>query len=361
MIISRTPFRVSLLGGGTDYPAWYRSEHGPGAVLGLALAQYCYVTARWLPPYQPFRHLIRYHRREEVDHVHEIQHPVVRETLLHLGVDDGVEIVHHGDVPARAGLGSSSAFTVGLLHALYALLRRASSKGELALQSIHIEQYRCGEAVGSQDQVLAAFGGLNCVDFGGVGGEVVVRPLRLPASRLLELESWLMLVYTGYAREAHVVAAAQLARLKENLPALRRIYALVGEGERLLHHPVQSLVVLGPLLTEYWSLKRGLAPEVSTPRIDEIHAAALAAGATGGKLLGAGGGGFLLFVVDPERRAVVRGRLRGLLEVPLQIDHFGSQIIYRADDGYSPEHRAARRAGLMSGGEPLALDMGVAA
>jgi D-glycero-alpha-D-manno-heptose-7-phosphate kinase len=331
VIISRTPFRVSLFGGGTDYPAWYR-ENG-GAVIGTAVNKFSYITCRYLPPFHEFRHLIRYYRREEAQRVEDIQHPSVRECLRFLGIEQGVDIVHHGDVPARSGLGSSSTFTVGLLHALYALKHEMPTKRELALNAIHVEQNLIGENVGSQDQTLAAFGGLLRVDFGGPH-EILVKPLLLAPERLASLERRIMLFFTGLSRTASEIAAEQLRRIAEKRAELRRMREMVDEAERILADRDAPLSELGALLHEQWLLKRTMSSQVTTPALDDLYEAGRRAGALGGKLLGAGGGGFMLFFVEPEQQAAVRDRLAKLLTVPVRFDHLGSQIVYFSRDDH---------------------------
>ncbi len=331
MIISRTPFRISFFGGGTDYPAWYR-ENG-GAVLGVSINKFCYITCRFLPPFHDYKYLIRYYRREETQILDEIQHPAVRECLRFLGLKKGVDIVHHGDLPARSGLGSSSTFTVGLLHALYALKHEMATKRQLAIEAIEIEQNVIRENVGSQDQALAAFGGLNRIDF-GAPHEIRVEPLILAPDRLEALEKHVVLLFTGLARTASEVAGAQIAQIPKKSSELRRMMELTNVAQAVLTDAGKPLSDFGRLLHEQWQLKRGMSTEVTNAEIDRIYEAGLRAGATGGKLLGAGGGGFMLFFVDPERRSSVLQAMGGLLHVPVRFDFLGSQIIYFSKDDY---------------------------
>ncbi len=329
MIISRAPFRVSFFGGGTDYPAWYR-EHG-GAVLSSSLNKYCYITCRYLPPFHDFKFLVRYYKREETHTVDDIVHPSVRECLRAMEVNRGVDIVHHADLPARSGLGSSSTFTVGLLHALYALKHEMPSKRQLALDAIRVEQDRSGEHVGSQDQTAAAFGGLNRIDFGG-SQEIAVTPLILAPERLERLQDHLMFFFTGFARTANEIAKEQVARVVENRTGLKRMLELVDAAQAAHMAKSNGLGESGKLLHEQWMLKRGMGSKVTTPVIDEMYEAGRKAGALGGKLLGAGGGGFLLLYVEPERQPAVREALAKLLHVPCRFDFLGSQIIYFAHE-----------------------------
>jgi len=325
MIISRTPFRVSFFGGGTDYPAWYR-EHG-GAVISTAINKYCYITCRYLPPFHDFKYLIRYYRREETRTLEEIQHPSVRESLRFMELERGVDIVHHADLPARSGLGSSSTFTVGLLHALYALKHEMPTKRQLAINAMRVEQDLIGEHVGSQDQTAAAFGGLNRIEFGGVN-EIAVTPLIVSPERLERLQQHLMLFFTGFSRTASEVAKDQIEQIPNRARELRDMVGLVAEAESVLTSKEDRLEDFGRLLDEQWRIKRGMSSRISTDEIDAMYGAALHAGAIGGKLLGAGGGGFLLLFVRPEQQQRVTEALNKLLFVPTRFDHLGSQIIY---------------------------------
>lgn len=326
MIICRTPYRISFFGGGTDYPGWYR-EHG-GAVLSTTIDKYCYITLRHLPPFFDYKFRIRYYQREEPNSVAEIRHPAIRECLRHMGVDTGIDLVHHGDLPAQSGLGTSSTFTVCLLHALNALLYRMPTKRQLALDAIRVEQDQIGENVGSQDQTAAAFGGINLIEFGGPQ-EVLVSPMILSPARRAELHGHMLLYFTGLQRQASEIAAEQVRTLAERAIELREMTAMVHEAAEILasNRPIGEF---GALLDQQWQLKRRLSSKISNDTIDTLYATAMAAGATGGKLLGAGGGGFMLFFVAPERQAAVRAALDGLLHVPFRFDVTGSQIIYHA-------------------------------
>jgi len=330
MIISRTPVRISFFGGGTDYPVWYR-QHG-GAVLSTTIDKYAYLSCRYLPPFFEHRSRIVYSKIELVQRTDEIQHPAVRETLRYLGIDDGVEVHYDGDIPARTGVGSSSAFTVGLLHALYALQGRMPSKQQLAQDAIYIEQTLIGDNVGAQDQTAAAYGGFNRIDF-SPGGEFEVRPVILPADRLIAFQSHLLLVFTGFQRNATDIAAAQIKATPSRRTELETMRQMVDEALHILGSNT-DLAEFGKLMHESWLLKRSLTNAVSTPAIDAIYDAARDAGAIGGKLLGAGGGGFALFFVPPDRRANLLQRLSGLTYVPFKFDSNGSQIIV-----YQPDER----------------------
>ena len=322
MVISRTPFRISFFGGGTDYPAWYR-QHG-GAVLATTIDKYCYLTCRYLPPF--FEHRIRvvWSQIENCQTIDEIQHPSVRETLRYLGVKRGVEIHHDGDLPARSGMGSSSAFTVGLLHALHALAGRMPSKHQLAMEGIHVEQDVLKEAVGSQDQVSAAHGGLNWISF-SEQDEILVKPVTIPQSRVDELSRHLMLFYTGIKRTAANIAETyDMDRRTGELEALRQM----SEAGLAILNSTRDIVEFGSLLHQAWQTKRSLSPEVSNSDVDAIYTAARAAGAVSGKITGAGGGGFMLLFVRPEHQSQVQERLNDLIHVPFQFESSGSQIIF---------------------------------
>ena len=336
MIISRTPFRISFFGGGTDYPAWYR-DHG-GTVLGATIDKYCYLTCRYLPPF--FKHRIRvvYSQIENCQVVDEIAHPAVREVLRYLKIDRGVEIHHDGDLPARSGMGSSSAFTVGLLHALYALKGQMPTKRQLAAESIQIEQEMIKETVGSQDQVLAAFGGFNHVVL-SQDGEITVKPITLSGDRLRELSSHLMLFYTGIERTASDVAGSYVADVDGKRSQLRIMKGLVEESLAVLNNG-RDITAFGTLLDEGWQAKRSLSARVSNSYVDELYAHAIANGALGGKLLGAGGGGFMLLFVPPGKQNQVKEALKKLITVPFHFDFSGSQIIfYDHEKDYSAEEK----------------------
>jgi D-glycero-alpha-D-manno-heptose-7-phosphate kinase len=324
MIISRTPFRVSFFGGGTDYPAWYR-DHG-GAVLATTIDKYCYISVRELPPFFDHKWRIVYSMVENVKAVNEIAHPAVRGCLEWLNLNTGLEIHHDGDLPARSGLGSSSAFTVGLIHALRALEGRRVSKNELADDAIHVEQRVIREAVGSQDQISAAFGGFNRITF-HPDGAYEVRPIILPRSRIDALQSHLMLFFTGISRTAAEVANQTISRFKERTAEMRTLRAMVDRATEIISSSSTDFDEFGRLLHESWALKRRLSDLVSTPAIDAIYDAALRAGALGGKLLGAGGGGFLLLVVRPDDHARVAAALDRLVNVPFRFESSGSQIV----------------------------------
>lgn len=324
MVISRTPFRVSFFGGGTDYPAWFR-KHG-GAVLACGIDKYCYITLRYLPPFFPHRYRIVYSKTESCNSASEIRHPAVRAVCEQFFPDRGVEIHHDGDLPARSGMGSSSSFAVGLLNAAYALTGTMTSRMQLAREAIRLEQEVLQETVGCQDQVLASYGGLHFVQF-EPSGEILVRPLTISRERIRHFSSHLMLFFTGIIRTSSDVAAGYVKEIARKEAQLATYVPMVEEATRILSSS-NSLRPFGELLHRSWMAKRTLSPEVSSPEIDGWYEAARKSGAVGGKLLGAGGGGFLLLFAEPADQTRIREALRDLLEIPFELDPLGSQIIF---------------------------------
>ena len=325
MIISRTPFRISFFGGGTDYPVWYRENRG--AVLATSINKYCYITVRYLPPFFDHKYRIRYSKREEVQNISEIKHPSARECLAFLNFDQGVEIQHNSDLPARIGVGSSSAFTVGLLNTLYALKGKMVTKRQLALEAIHIEQDRIKENVGSQDQTTVAFGGFNKIEFGGEQ-HIQVQPITLNTKKLQIFQDHLMLFFTGFSRTASEIAGEQIKKTPEKRKELIRMAEMVDEAVSILNSSNSDITDFGRLMCETWMIKRSLTNKITTPFIDSIYETAIKAGALGGKLLGAGGGGCILFFVEPKNQFKVKEKLKNLLYVPFKFENLGSQIIY---------------------------------
>ncbi len=330
MIISRTPFRISFFGGGTDYPVWYKENEG--AVISASINKYCYITCRYLPPFFGYKYRIVYSQREAVYELNEIKHHSVRECLRFMDLANGVEVHHDGDLPARTGLGSSSSFTVGLLNALYALKGKMVTKKQLAMDAIKVEQEMIKENVGSQDQTIAAFGGFNKITFGR-NYNIEVQPITLDFDKSTHFQKHLMLFFTGFSRTASEIAGEQIKETANKTKELKAMHAMVEAAADILNQSRDNFDAFGKLLNEAWKIKRSLTSKISTPFVDEIYETALRAGASGGKLLGAGGGGFILFFVKPERQAKVRAALRKLLYVPFGFDTLGSQIIY-----YAPDH-----------------------
>jgi D-glycero-alpha-D-manno-heptose-7-phosphate kinase len=345
MIITRTPFRISFFGGGTDYPAWYLNNGGE--VLATTIDKYCYLSCRYLPPFFEHRFRVVYSKIENCRSIDEILHPSVREVLRYLEIDRGVEIHHDGDLPARSGIGSSSAFTVGLLHALYALKGQIVDKNRLARESIHIEQDLLKETVGSQDQVLVAHGGLNQIEFKS-NGEISVKPLTLSKSRIQELNNHLMLFYSGIKRTAARVAGSYVNGIETRAKQMEQLRHFVAESISILGSNT-DIGVFGRLLHEAWKVKRDLSATVSNSHIDDLYEQAIREGALGGKLLGAGGGGFLLFFVPPPLQQRLRERMNHLLYVPFKFDFHGSQIIFHEDrEDYSALDRDRDNRRIMS-------------
>ncbi len=324
MIISRTPFRISFFGGGTDYPTWYE-EHG-GAVLSTTIDKYCYISVRFLPPFFVHKHRIVYSCIENVKYVDEIKHPVVKALLKHFDIKKGLEIHHDGDLPARSGLGSSSAFTVGMLNSLYALKGSIISKSELAKQAIHIERNVLKENVGSQDQVAVAYGGFNKITF-HKDHNFLIEPMTIQKERLVQLNKHLMLIFTGFSRFASEIAAEQIQNTANRKRELTAMKEMVDHAVGVLNSD-DDIIEFGKLLHESWQLKKCLSKKISSQELDNLYENALRCGAVGGKLLGAGGGGFMLLFVHPENREKLREGLKNYLEVEFSFDREGSQVIY---------------------------------
>jgi D-glycero-alpha-D-manno-heptose-7-phosphate kinase len=325
MIICRTPLRISLFGGGTDYPIWYR-EHG-GQVISFTINKYSYITLRKLPPFFDYQYRIRYYQTEEVKQIADIMHPVVREGLRHHKIDEPLEVVHTSDLPARSGLGSSSTFTVGFHHALHTLKHYLPTKRELALNAINFEQEILAESVGSQDQVAAAFGGFNHITFGG-NAEFQVNPLAVSSQNIDSLQQHLLLCFTGFQRNASDVALEQINTTQSKYGELKVIDQICSEGLQALNAQNICFEQIGLLLHRQWEVKRGLTKLVSNSVIDEIYELGRNAGAYGGKLLGAGGGGFMLFLADPSCHLNIQAQLKKYMFVPVRMEVTGSSIIY---------------------------------
>ena len=331
MIISKTPFRISFFGGGTDYPEWYH-ENG-GSVLATTIDKYCYISCRHLPPFFEHKHRIVYSKIESVKTTEEIQHPVVRAVLSNLSITDGLEIHHDADLPARSGLGSSSSFTVGLINVLNALKGLQISKQDLAKHATYIEQEVLKETVGSQDQVLAAFGGFNRIDFHPYDS-FNISPVIINKDLVRQLQSHMLLFFTGLSRFSSDIARDKVSNFTNRFQELTRIKEMVDEGMSILQSPSTPIMDLGKLMHESWKLKRSLSAKVSTPKIDEIYEAGIKAGATGGKILGAGGGGFILFFAEPKNHKKILERLKNLVHVAFHFDDVGSKIVVYEPNGF---------------------------
>jgi len=321
MIISQTPLRIGLLGGGTDLPGYYR-EHG-GRVLNCAIDKYVYVIVK-----QRFDDdiYVNYSKKEIVSRVDDLEHELVREAMHMAGVANGVEITTLADIPSGggSGLGSSSAVTVGLLQALFAYQGRQVSAEELAERACTIEIERCRKPIGKQDQYIAALGGIRDIRF-GPGDEVVARELGLSAAGRRALQQQIMLFYTGVTRSADSILVEQRSNIESTRPQLDLLCDLAGfAAERLRHGDVDAI---GPAMRESWEAKRKLATGVSNEEVDAAVTRALEVGASGAKLTGAGGGGFLLVICPMERQRAVRENLAGMRELPIKLDHLGSRVV----------------------------------
>ena len=329
MIISRTPYRLSLFGGGADYPSWFVSHETK--LISAAMANYCYISVKGLPPYFDYVNRVIYSKIESVPTFDEIEHPSVRACLKHLQVPNGISITHDGDLPARSGIGSSSSFTVGLINALQTYLGKPLTVHELALQAIDIEQNIIGESVGVQDQIMAAYGGIKVLELSGANTKV--RDLRIPDKYVLELEEHIMLGFSGISRLSEVQAKKQVDSIKEgkSVQTLEAMQKITNEALRILEHESSSAIKdIGLLLQEQWNYKRTLTDSVSNSDINSIYDAAIKAGAYGGKLMGAGGGGFFMFLAPPEVHQKIKDALKQInVWIPFSFDYEGSKIIMR--------------------------------
>ena len=326
MVITRTPFRISFFGGGTDYPTWY-VKHG-GAVLSTTIDKYCYITCRYFPPFFDASIRVVWSKIELANNVDEIEHPATKGVMKFFGMNNGLEVHHTADLPARSGLGASSSFTVGLMNAIHALRGEESAKEQLARDAIHVEQEIIRENVGSQDQIAAAMGGFNKIAFHN-DGTFSVEPVGIKGDTLAALRDRLILLFTGLSRNASDIAAVQIRNTPQNERELTTMREMVDEGTALLKKG--DLDGFGSMLHEAWQLKRGLSHLISTRHIDDIYEAARSEGALGGKLLGAGAGGFMLLYADPGLHARIKERLRDFLIVPFNFEPSGSQVIYQSN------------------------------
>lgn len=326
MIITQTPFRMSFFGGGTDYEGFYR-EHG-GSVISTTFDKYCYVNVRHLPKFFEYRTHLSYSKMEYVNTYDEIEHPAIREAMRFLNMHE-LHVAYDADLPARSGLGTSSSFAVGMLNAFHALKGKYVDKKTLADEAIYLERVLCRESGGIQDQIAASFGGLNRIQFSGEGYEV--RPIIISPERKDQLDQNLILFFTGFSRISSEIAKIQEKAVRDKNKELLELLDLVDEAEEILTGKGE-LCEFGKLLNETWEIKRGITSKISNDSIDLLYQKAMNAGALGGKLLGAGGGGFLLFYVEPERQKAVMEELHNLLHVPFHFENYGTRIIQ-----YAPE------------------------
>ena len=330
MIITKTPYRISFFGGGTDYPQWYK-EFG-GKVIATTFDKYCYISIRYLPPFFDHKYRIVYSEIESVDGINEIKHPSVKEVLKYYNCKKGLEIHHDGDLPARSGLGSSSSFTVGMINAMNALEGIYKSPYELASAAIHIEQDLIKECVGSQDQISAAYGGFNEIEFYN-DGSFSVQPILINQERRKNLNNHLMLFFTGVSRFSSEVVKSQLENMKNCHSQMREIQGMVGEGLSILTNDNSSLDEFGFLLNDAWKMKSSLSRDITNSGIDDIYDIAIKNGAIGGKILGAGGGGFVLFFVKPQDQNKVKNALKSLTYVPFSFENTGSKVVVYQPNG----------------------------
>ena len=330
MIITQTPFRMSFFGGGTDFPGFYR-EHG-GAVLSTTFDKYCYVNVRHLPRFFDYTTELSYAKTERVTDVESIEHPAIREAMKMLDMHE-IRLTYEADLPARSGLGTSSSFAVGMLNAFYALKGKYADKRKLADDAIYLERVLCKESGGIQDQIAASFGGFNKISFNADG--YTVSPVIISPERKLRLNDNLMLFFTGFSRFSPDIQVEAEKSLKSKEAQLLEMLQLVDEAEQVLTSKT-DLTEFGKLLDYTWKLKRGITSKVSTDSIDAIYDKAIKAGATGGKLLGAGGGGFLLFYVEADKQKNVHEALEDLLYVPFEFETAGTQVIHYTPESYEP-------------------------
>lgn len=334
MIITKTPFRMSFFGGGTDMPTFF-NEHG-GAVLSTTFDKYCYVTVRHLPQFFDYTSELVYSRIEQVDCIDKMEHPLVRNAIKFLDMHE-LRVNYESDLPARTGLGTSSSFAVGLLNAFYALKGKYASKKQLADEAIYIERELCKESGGWQDQIAASFGGFNRIDFKINGYEV--SPIIISPKRKQQLNDNLMLFFTGFSRFSSEIQQSTFASIKDKTAQLKEMLALVDKAQEVLVNGKSDLDEFGRLLDVTWRLKRQTGAKISTGSIDGLYEKGLKAGALGGKLLGAGGGGFLVFYVQPEKKQSVMMAMKDLLYVPFEFENGGTQVLYYAPEFYNIKNR----------------------
>ena len=334
MVITQTPFRMSFFGGGTDFPDFYK-EYG-GAVISTTFDKYCYVSVRHLPPFFDYRNEIIYSKIERVKHTADIVHPAIRNAIQMADMHE-LRITYDADLPARSGLGTSSSFAVGMMNAFYALKGKYADKRKLADDAIYLERVLCSESGGVQDQIAAAFGGLNRIDFDADGYRV--NPVIISPERKQQLNDNLMLFFTGFSRFSSEIQMGTKKAMKDKTAELKEMLGLVDEAEHILVDKQVDLNEFGRLLNHTWELKRGLSQGISTGSIDEMYKKAMDAGASGGKLLGAGGGGFLLFYVEPDRQNQVMKAMEELLYIPFKFENNGTGIVHYSPEEYKTDKR----------------------
>ena len=331
MIITKTPFRMSFFGGGTDMESFFM-ENG-GAVLSTTFDKYCYVNVRHLPRFFDYSTELSYAKIERVTDVNDIQHPAIREAMKMLDMHE-IRLTYEADLPARSGLGTSSSFAVGMINAFYALKGKYADKKKLADAAIYLERELCKEAGGWQDQIAASYGGFNRINFNSDGYEVL--PLIINPERKRQLNNNLMMFFTGFTRFSSDVQKANASNKADKVNQLKEMLALVDEAEKVLVDKQSDLDEFGRLLDHTWRIKRKTGNTVSTNSIDELNDKGLKAGALGGKLLGAGGGGFLVFYVEPDKQEKVKKAMEDLLYIPFEFEDGGTRVIHYSPETYEP-------------------------
>lgn len=327
MIITQTPFRMSFFGGGTDTEEFFKENNG--AVISTTFDKYCYVNVRHLPRFFDWKNELTYSKIERVSETEEIVHPAIRNAMKMLDMKE-IRLTYEADLPAKSGLGTSSSFAVGMLNAFYALKGQYADKKRLADEAIYLERVLCNEVGGWQDQIAAAYGGLNKISFAANGYDVT--PIVMNSDRKNQLNDNLMMFFTGFTRFSSEVQKANKLNAKSKKAQLIEMYNLVGEAEKILTNKNVDLEEFGKLLDTTWRLKRQTGSAVSTEGIDLLYEKAIRAGATGGKLLGAGGGGFLLFYVSKDKQQSVMDAMSNLIYIPFEFENNGTKIIH-----YTPE------------------------
>lgn len=330
MIITKTPYRISFFGGGTDLNQWF-SENG-GAVISTSIDKYCYISCRYLPKFFDHKYRFVYSQIEDVLEINDIKHPAIKGLLKHLNWEQGIELHHDGDLPARSGLGSSSSFTVGMLNALSALQGKYISKNDLAKQAIFIEQKVLNENVGCQDQIAAAYGGFNKIEFYGEDS-FKVSPIIIPDDRLNKLQDNLLLFFTGISRFASEIEKSKIVNFSTKKNELSKMHEMVDISIDILLNQEKNIDDFGFLLNEGWQYKKSLSRLVSNNEVDTIYNSALKSGALGGKLLGAGGGGFILFYAPKENHHSIIKNLNHLIHVPFKFENLGSTVALYQPNG----------------------------
>lgn len=332
MIITKTPFRMSFFGGGTDMEEYFK-ENG-GAVLSTTIDKFCYVNVRHLPRFFDYSTELAYSKTERVKDVNEIEHPLIRNAMKMLDMHE-IRLTYEADLPARSGLGTSSSFAVGTLLAFYALKGKYADKKKLADEAIYLERVLCDEAGGWQDQIAAAYGGFNKIVFNKDGYEV--KPVIVSPERKKQLNENLMMFFTGFTRfSSDVQRVNNETSIEEKKAKLKKMYAMVDAAEEILCNKNKDLDDFGRLLDKSWKLKKQTGKGVSTGAIDDLYEKGIQAGALGGKLLGAGGGGFLVFYVQPEKQKAVKKAMKDLMYIPFEFDNEGATIVHYTPETYEP-------------------------